>query len=418
MRRRKTHPEHSLLLAYCDGTAASEEVELIEAHLPGCVRCQRWCEEVRIGVKAMRSLTPVLLGQRQAQEIQAELQARIAPLAAQTKRWLPDFALVNFCLDRSHKVRYQDPREMLHWARLARRLAERCNSLAAGGVAPLADLKARAWGHVGNALRVAGRLREAEAALSTAERFAEKGTGDTSLKIELLGWRASLYIFQRQFGDAVKLLEEAEGLCQETGNQAILAESLICKAIAWVYSGDPEKAICTLNKAILLVDPADRRLLFTAHHNLITCYLEAGRLQEALALVTQARSLGEQIHNELPLLRVLWQEAKILSELGLLEEAEAQFCRARDSFTERDLAYDAALVSLDLTAVYVKLGLHAEVRRTIGDILPIFSSLRVGRELLASLIQLQQAEDQTQALQLIRALSRELVAGPKLPPSV
>ena len=342
----------------------------------------------------------------------------LGDLAAGVEDLVPEPRLINQLLDRSYAARYQDPAVMLQSARMARTLAERCNSVAAGGAMPLADLKSRAWGHVGNALRVAGRLREAERALSTAERFAEKGTGDTSLKIELLGWRASLYIFQRQFGDAVKLLEEAEGLCQETGNQAILAESLICKAIAWVYSGDPEKAIWTLNKAILLVDPADQRLLFTAHHNLITCYLEAGRLQEALALVAQARSLGEQIRDELLNLRLIWQEGRILNELGLLEEAEAQFSRARDGFLERDLSYEGAVVSLDLTAVYVKLGLHAEVRRTIGDILPIFSSLRVGRELLASLIQLQQAEDQTQALQLIRALSRELVAGPKLPPSV
>ena len=331
---------------------------------------------------------------------------------------VPEPRLIRLLLERSHNAQHRDPGKMLYWARQARALGVRCNAAAAGGEALLADLRSRAWGQFGNALRVAGRFREAARAFAAAERHRSAGTGDVRLRVELLGCHASLCRFERQFEEAIALLEEAEALCRESGDTASLARCLLQKAVAVLYSGEPEAAIRILDRTITYITPDDREMMFGAYHNLISCYVEAGRLQEALALVPRTRNIGEGAQDELMVLRVAWQEGKILCELGLLEEAEAQFSRARDGFMDADLAYEAALVSLDLTAVYVKLGLHAEVRRTIGDILPIFSSLRVGRELLASLIQLQQAEDQTQALQLIRALSRELVAGPKLPPSV
>lgn len=357
-------------------------------------------------------------GHRELSRQSEEQELTLDDLPAGVEDLVPETRLVELLIERSHAARYQDPRTMLRWARLARLMAARCSAAKAGSEARLADLRARAWGQLGNALRVTGRLREAERALGVAEKHAAAGTAASMLQVDLLCLRASLWTYQRRFEAAIALLVEAEAICYREGALGALPQCLLRRALATVYAGEPEPAIQILNQAIPLIDSNDHHLLFAAYHNLIYCYIEAGRLQEGLALVAQTRNLIGEVHDELLSVRVIWQEGRILCELGLLEEAEAQFCRARDSFTERDLAYDAALVSLDLTAVYVKLGLHAEVRRTIGDILPIFSSLRVGRELLASLIQLQQAEDQTQALQLIRALSRELVAGPKLPPSV
>jgi tetratricopeptide (TPR) repeat protein len=338
------------------------------------------------------------------------------PLGAEDR--VPAPRLIHALLDSSHMARFDNPARMLALARMARKLVQRCDETSAGGAAQLADLRAWAWGQFGNAMRVNGRLQEAERALAVAQEHAVAGTAAADLQIELLNWQGSLATYQRRFELALTLLHQAEALCHELNQEPLLPTCLVRRAIATVYAGQPEQAISILDRAIPLIDSADRRLLMAANHNLIYCYVEAGRLQEALALFPQTKSLGDELQDEVVKYRLYWQEGKILFELGLLEEAEAQFSHARQGFMERDLSYAAAVVSLDLAAVYVKLGLSAEVRRTIADILPIFSSLRVGRELLASLIQLQQAEDQTQALQLIRALSRELVAGPKLPPSV
>lgn len=454
----KEHPTAGEFEVFLQGMAPLETAKLVVRHLlAACSTCRSTLEEIGWGRTRLERLVTLItsdpeelpapehdegygydrtfenawqasvtaLGSLQPHRLQEEMaddaDGHILPadeLPPQVEDRVPEPRLIELLLDRSHKARYDDPAKMLTWARLAQNLVERCDPVAAGGATLLADLKTRAWSQLGTALRVNGRLHEAERCLAVAERHIVEGTGKIDLKIDLLERKASLATYQRRFQVALDLLDQAERLCVEFDQRAQLPLCLICKAIARVYSGEPELAIQLLDRAIPLIDPASPRLLLSAYHNLIHCYVEAGRLQEALALFPQTKSLGEELKDDFLKCRMLWQEGKILSELGLLEEAEAQFSRARQGFTERDIGYEAALVSLDLTAVYVKLGLHAEVRRTIADILPIFSSLRVGRELLASLIQLQQAEDQTQALQLIRALSRELVAGPKLPPSV
>jgi tetratricopeptide (TPR) repeat protein len=331
---------------------------------------------------------------------------------------VPDPRVIEAFIERSHQARYDNSKTMLFFARLARRLSERCDASRAGGPFHLADLRARSWGQLGNALRVVGRLHEAEKALVVAEQYAASGSGDRTLRVELLSWKGSLCTYQRHFSSALGLLDKAIATCHEMGDSRLLSGCLIRKAIANVYAGDPQSSIGLLHQAVPLIEPSDQRLLLAALHNLIFSYIEAGRLQEALALFPEAKSLSDEIHDELANLRLLWQEGKILFELDLLEEAEALFSRARIGFTERDLAYPAAVVSLDLAAVYLRLGLSSEVRRIVADVLPIFSSLQVGRDLLASLIELQKADDQNTALQLIRSVARRLAAGPKVPSSI
>lgn len=318
--------------------------------------------------------------------------------------------LVPLLIERSHACRYSDPEKMLLWATMARDLAQRVSPETTANEARLADLRARAWGQYGNALRVAGRMREAEEALITAQAHLETGTGDPVLRARVWEQIASLFTFQRRFDEAVAKLEEAAEVYRHLGEGHALARTLVLQAIACLYAGGAEAAVALLNQAIPLIDQeGDPHLLMAACHNLIRCYIDLDQPEQALSLYSETRDLYKEFSDSLILLRAGWQEGQLLRDLGHLRAAETALLRAREGFIERGLMYEAAVVSLDLTALYAKLRATDDLRQTVAATVPIFRALHVDREALASLLQLQQVADQEQqALELIRFLNARI----------
>jgi tetratricopeptide (TPR) repeat protein len=318
--------------------------------------------------------------------------------------------LVSLLIERSHASRYSDPEEMLLWATMARNLALRVSPETAANESRLADLRARAWGQYGNALRIVGRLREAEEALISAQAHLETGTGDPVLRARVWEQIASLHTFQRRFDEAVTKLEEAADVYRHLGEGHALARTFVQQAIACLYAGGAEAAVSLLNQAIPLIDQeGDPHLLMAACHNLIRCYIDLDQPELALSLYSETRDLYKEFSDSLILLRAGWQEGQLLRDLGHLRAAEMALLRAREGFIERGLMYEAAVVSLDLAALYAKLRSADDLRQTVAATVPIFRALHVDREALASLLQLQQVADQEQqALELIRFLSARI----------
>ena len=324
-------------------------------------------------------------------------------------------AVVRALMDRSHALRYRDADEMLHLAGLARLAAEACPAPAAGGERKLSDLRARAWGAYANALRVRSQPQQAERAFATAQDHQARGTGDPVLRAWLLEKITPLAIFLGQYGEAIEMCEEAGQIYLELGESHSLASTRTQKAVALIYSGETEAALLTLHQAIPLIDQGQEpHLLVVACHNLIRCYIDLDRPDQALMLYSEIREIYKDFDDPLIALKTTWQEGKLLCDLGHLRAAETVLLRARKGYMEKGIASEVALVSLDLATVYVKLGLVDEVKRTVITTLPIFHALRVKLDTLAALLQLQQVADQEQqALEIVRALSSRIESLPK-----
>lgn len=322
---------------------------------------------------------------------------------------------VRLLIQQSHAARYRNADQMLHLADLARLAAEICSPEQAGNALRLSDLQTRAWGQYGNALRVCGKPREAEEAFVTAQALRQMGTGDPALRAWLFGRITPLYVVRERYEDAIELSEQAAQIYHELGEDHLLAGTLVQKAIACIYSGETAVAIRTLNQAIPLIDhDEDPHLLLAACHNLIRCYIDLGRPDQALQLYSETRDLYHELDDALILLRALWQEGQLLRDLGHLRAAETALLRSRKGFVESNLIYEVALVSLDLASVYVKLGLVEDLKETVATTLPVFRALRVEQKTMASLLQLQHVADQEcQALDLIRSLSSRIEPLPK-----
>lgn len=354
-----------------------------------------------------------------------ELLAELSLLSQdEQERWIAtdsrfaDPGLVRHLVEMSHNVRYENPAHMLHLALLARLAAEACTTESTGSAPKLADLRALSWRQYANALRVSGRLRDAEEAFANARKFCEEGTGDPPLRASIIARTISLRIGQRRFDEAIALADEAGSIYKDLGESRSVAPVMVQKGMAQLLSGAPEPAVRTLNRAIPLIDhQSDPQLLLGACHNLIRAYIEMGEPEQALSLFFEARSLYQDVQDPLIRLRAGWQEGQILRDLGHLQAAEAGLLKARQGFMAMELFYEVALVSLDLSAVYLKLGETQKLHDTVAEMVPIFKALEVDREVLAALLQLQQANQQSrQSFELIRFLSSRLEQMPRRQP--
>jgi tetratricopeptide (TPR) repeat protein len=326
----------------------------------------------------------------------------VVPLGARSPRERCE-ALLDLC----RSLRASDPEGMVLAASLAVQLAERPGD---GPEVETADLQARAWAELGNAHRVSDNLPAAEAALAHALRRAGEGTGEALLLARLMDLTASLYTDQRRFEDARRLLDWVYAIYQQNGDPHAAGRTLISQGISAGYAFESERAVQYLSEGVRQIDSGrDPKLAMAAVHNLLWCLVDCGRIAEAQALFGQARSLYAAHGERLDKLKARWLEGRIAAGLGDIEGAEWAFRRVREGLQEAEMPYDAAIVSLDLTALWLGQGRTAEVKRLVNELVAVFHAHRIRREALGALLMLKEAVQQDRAtVALIRTVSTEL----------
>ncbi|HEX4964390.1 MAG TPA: hypothetical protein VF173_26470 [Thermoanaerobaculia bacterium] len=306
-------------------------------------------------------------------------------------------------LARSWAVRYDDPREMCHLANLA---VEMCDSFEqeAFSACRVADLRARAWGELANAYRVANRYREAETAFGKAFEWYQLGSSDRSLRMRLLDLQASLFGTLREFSLALQSLTTLAEMYQADGDLHLAGKALIAKALYTFYWGDVDKACQEVGEGLSLINPdRDPTLALVAAFDQILFLVESGRFKQAKRAIFENRSWLKS-PGKLAGLKLRWIEGRISYGLLELASAEIAISEAKEGFAKAEMPFACALSGLDLALTLLRQGRQAEAVHHGLEAATLFSSLSLHREILGTAVLLDGAfRAQTTNLELIEA---------------
>lgn len=322
-----------------------------------------------------------------------------------------EISRIGILLEGSHARRYDDPREMVHLAELARAAADALDSLVHGRM-QVADLRARVWAELGNAYRIADALDLADHALLQAVQCFEEGSRDLKLLALIAERTASLLWHRRRFDDVFLLLRRVTSFYREERDDNLAARVLIELGLVTENSGDPEKALRLNLQALSLLDPkAEPGLCLAGIHNLLLCATEVGFYSLARRLLTEVKPLYGTAENSLNRLRFRWVEGRVFAGLGEAEAAEATFLDIRNGFLEAGLLFPASMVALDLARLWLTQGRIAEIKELAEELIQSFRALGVGREAILSLILLRRACEAERAMvnEIVEAVERAAV---------
>lgn len=237
---------------------------------------------------------------------------------------------------------------------------------------------------VGNAQRVQGDLHESDASFARARKLLEAGAAaDPGI---FAAWRlpdleASLRRAQRRFEEALTLHDEALALGPEAAGRI-----LVKKAYTLEQKGDAEGAVEVLREAAPRVErEGDRSLLFALLFNRTAIFCDIEKPAEAEELLPQVRELAFELGQEIHLVRLRWLAARIHSGLGRTKEAIADLESVVERFAGFGMAYDCALASVKLSALYLKEDRTPEVKALARWMEQVFRRLKIHREALAAI---------------------------------
>jgi hypothetical protein len=170
---------------------------------------------------------------------------------------------------------------------------------------------------------------------------------------------------------------------------------------------------------LALIDPErDEQLAAIGRYSLIHALVDCGELRQAGKELLESGLREAFAQDPLNLAKLRWLEGKIHAGLGKLWRAEQVLGEVRASFRERGQEYDAALVGLDLAALWLQQGNNTAVRELAEEILETFAALGVQREALKAIRFLREAcrrEMATPALvQRVSGFLRRLEWQPQL----
>jgi len=288
--------------------------------------------------------------------------------------------------------RYRDPQHMLMLALSAESQAKELRQSGLYPAALAADLHARALSELANAYRINEGLAEANQLLNEAATAQNKGTGDPLVLARIYEVGSSVRLAQRHLDLAIDALDGAHRIYDDVREVHLAGRVLILKGICTAHTGYYAEAAKILQEGLDRLDTArDPQLAVTGQYNYIYNLELSGEHRRASRLLLQS-GLREAFADEpLNLLKLRWLEGKIHAGLGRLRQADTALTAARQGFFAKSQSYDAALVGLDLLAVWLRQDRATEVKELAEDVLETFIDLGIRSEALKAVLYLREA---------------------------
>ncbi len=407
------HLSREILSAVEDGTLPQSVLDEIKTEhlLSRCPHCRAEVDAFEAGRRAkasvLRQVLQILsallerlipLGARESARAQHDLR-EILPLpqeermrrVEQARSRFRSPSLVKLLLAESHQRIPGEPAEAYALAELAQRVANRNPQMPA-----YFDFFTLSTAAMANARRAGGDLQEASQLFVLVRQvIAEHGVTAPAVIARVDDLLGSLRKDQRHLTEAEKLLKRAAMQFGLIHAQEDAARVQIKLGAVYYHQKNLDRAIETTRSALALLGPeSDLRLHLCGTYNLAFYLTEAGRFEEAAEVLEWNENLFRRFPEPWTQLRLLWLRGDIAAGQGDFAAAERAYVETRDGFVAQGIGYDAAIVSLDLAALYLRQGRRAEVRRLAEEMIPLFQAQDVHREALAAFALFQEAARQ------------------------
>ncbi len=223
-------------------------------------------------------------------------------------------------LDSAFASRYHDLATTLKLSSIAVALAEE------GEHELPTDLRVAAWTQYGNALRIAGRHREAERAL---ERAAALPNSDPSTRANLLEIKASLHRNTGKLESAAQLLAMAIDEHKSVSDSLGQARAWNLLGVVYLDLRERSRALRAFRTALDLLGPdAPIDALAMTGHNLLETLIADGRLSAAESALALLEPFYRRITSARLSAKAEWLRARLHRELRQFPAAQIAFERA------------------------------------------------------------------------------------------
>lgn len=366
--------------------------ELVERHGPEIVRETE--EEFRRGTARARWLAE-LPPDRRRQAIRADDLPPV-PLAAGILGLLPDLI-------------HDAPEEVADLCRVGLEVMApegfEVNSKSRASL--MAELEA----NLANAFRVLCDLSGAERHMDRALRLSEE-TPDNRVRGRVLVLASKLAIDSRKFEAAYELAGRARKHYDRIGDTVGQTRVDLAEALASFFQADFPLAISRLER-LAHNKTADKGARLSATFFLVKALVLNGTAFPTGALLTGLNELAGSFPSRHLDTHLAWLKGIIVGSLRDPDSGESLMSRARDYYLNRDLLYDAALVSLDMAMVRFEAGHYDQAAEHAAGIVDAFAASGIHREALVALRYFQEAvkkkeeaRDRYRELQVYLPLSR------------